>query len=345
MLVADSLNDSVFLEWWAQTDFTNDFWIETDTKLVRVHITPRKNFFNPQDSRSVGIQLCGSAEAFLTELKLPTALSLHPGMNVAPPTAVWKMTKAQLLQECMRRGLAVNAKWTCPELRTVLTADREYEDNQKKSPKGLSSMNLAELRNEAGRIGMETGPKETRGSLMLRIRDATCPDDTVMVVGRFKGNTFADIPDNYGNWASDEERANGQNMSPDLKRFVQWRRHRRATATTSSTMSSYNRANPEANSVIPAPPISETGCSSEWALLSEDLNGYMKDAPYPPRSRTGPPLTTAAKTKPGRRERSPDREGKTYMDQEISEETREEIEKLEARLAVLKDRCGWRPQA
>ena len=48
MLVADALNDSVFLEWWTQTDIINDFWIETDTKLVRVHVTPRKNFFNPQ---------------------------------------------------------------------------------------------------------------------------------------------------------------------------------------------------------------------------------------------------------------------------------------------------------
>ena len=46
MLVADVLNDTVFLAWWAKTD-VNDFWIETPDKLVMVHTTPRKYFFEP----------------------------------------------------------------------------------------------------------------------------------------------------------------------------------------------------------------------------------------------------------------------------------------------------------
>ncbi|OLQ15724.1 Copia protein [Symbiodinium microadriaticum] len=340
MLVADSLNDSVFLEWWSQTDLTNDFWIETDTKLVRVHITPRKNFFNPQDRSLVDTRLCGSAEAFSTELKLfaPPIFFLR-GMSTGPPTAPWKMNKAQLLQECLRRGLAVNNKWTCTELKTVLTADKEYANKEQGVPKGLSSMTLNDLRAEADRIGLEVGPKETRGSLMLRIRDAACPDDTVMVVGRFKGNTYKDIPENYAQWASDEERANGQCMSPDLKRFVQWRRYRRTRQTTEAS-SSHTRRDPEEYSVIPAPPVSETGCSASWAMVSEKADGYMKDAPIPPRPRASTSSSTAAKPKPMRRERSPNTEDRTYMDQDITEETRKEIEMLEGQGTVSSPAIG-----
>ena len=44
-LVADSLNMNVFLGWWNSTAISNDFWIETEHKLVRIHVTPRKSFF------------------------------------------------------------------------------------------------------------------------------------------------------------------------------------------------------------------------------------------------------------------------------------------------------------
>ena len=33
-----------------------------------------------------------------------------------------------------------------------------------------------------------------------------------MTIGRFRGTTFAQIPDNYGDWASEEERQNGANV-------------------------------------------------------------------------------------------------------------------------------------
>ena len=47
MLVADVLNETVFLAWWSKTQL-HDFWIETPEKLVRVHTTPRKYFFDPR---------------------------------------------------------------------------------------------------------------------------------------------------------------------------------------------------------------------------------------------------------------------------------------------------------
>ena len=69
----------------------------------------------------------------------------------------------------------------------------------------------------------------------------------------------------------------------------------------------------------------------------------MKDAPYPPKTRTSSTPAIAAKAKVTRRERSPEAEDRAHMEQEITSKTRREIEMLEARLAALKDKCGWRP--
>ena len=48
MLVADSLNTDAFYDWWSSTKLSSDFWIECPDRLVRVHVTPRKNFFDPR---------------------------------------------------------------------------------------------------------------------------------------------------------------------------------------------------------------------------------------------------------------------------------------------------------
>ena len=48
-------------------------------------------------------------------------------------------------------------------------------------------MTLRELQAEADEMELPYGEKENKGSLMLRIRDARAPDQTVMTLGRFKG--------------------------------------------------------------------------------------------------------------------------------------------------------------
>ena len=37
-----------FLAWWSQTNISNDFWIEGEHTLVRVHLVPRRGFFRPE---------------------------------------------------------------------------------------------------------------------------------------------------------------------------------------------------------------------------------------------------------------------------------------------------------
>ncbi|CAE7504711.1 RE1 [Symbiodinium sp. CCMP2592] len=271
----------------------------------------------------VAILLYGSAEAFSTELERPVSSSPTRDMSSSGRPAIWKMTKAQLLEECLHRGMAVSEKWTCPELRAVLVADRDHNEVTEKPPKGLSAMSLAELRVEADRMGMDVGPRETRGSLMLRIRDAACPDETVMAIGRFKGSSFMDIPENYGAWASEEERANGH--EPRLEEVC--------PVETTPPRSEGHSTELLDETQGPGGRRLDSTSTSERDGGSE--GGYMKDAPYPPKvsTRTG----LVAKAKAVRRDRSPDGSERTYMDQDIAKETQEENEMLEARLAALKD--------
>eukprot|EP00439_Symbiodinium_sp_Y106_P040342 s2167_g4.t4 len=202
-LVADSLNMNTFLGWWNSTAISNDFWIETEHKLIRVHVTPRKSFFCGVSAPAVDIQPFGLAAAFSIEL-YDIPVTPHHGMSSR--TAPWKMNKVELQQECTRLGIPFHPKWTVPELRHLLTENKETAPM---FPKRLTSMSLAELRSEAEHVGIGYGPKETKGSIMLRIRDALSPDQTLMTVGRHTGVPYIDVPETYGDWASEEERRNG----------------------------------------------------------------------------------------------------------------------------------------
>ena len=47
MLCASPLNSDLFAAWWGRTPISKDFWIETTSALVRVHVVPRRGFFDP----------------------------------------------------------------------------------------------------------------------------------------------------------------------------------------------------------------------------------------------------------------------------------------------------------
>ena len=47
MLMADKLSPVPFMTWWNSTSISNDFWIEGEQTLIRVHVIPRKTLFNP----------------------------------------------------------------------------------------------------------------------------------------------------------------------------------------------------------------------------------------------------------------------------------------------------------
>ena len=47
MLLNENFNPETFLAWWSNTQVSNDFWLEGAETLVRIHVVPRRTFFNP----------------------------------------------------------------------------------------------------------------------------------------------------------------------------------------------------------------------------------------------------------------------------------------------------------
>ena len=49
LLTSDDLFCEGFLHWWRDSSISRDFWIETPEYLDRIHVTPRRHLFNPED--------------------------------------------------------------------------------------------------------------------------------------------------------------------------------------------------------------------------------------------------------------------------------------------------------
>ena len=220
----------------------------------------------------------------------------------------------------------MSTSWSVVELKSILAEDNARTAKSQAIPRGLTGVKLEELRKEAQKVGLEIGAKDTKGSLMRRIRDFhATPDETLMTVGRFKGVPFSDIPETYGKWASEEEKANHDNMHPDLMRFVQWRRTTKARRLEAART---RREDPEVNARVPPPPLSETGYSAAYASRAQwDLVQETGTLPIAPKSRA-----RAKDKRAGSSSDEPER-----MDQEVGRSVTEEIQALETRLAVLRD--------
>ena len=262
-----------------------------------------------------------SIEGERLEIRTPA-----PGMSLSHKPS-WQMSKTELLAEGCRRGIPMSKEWSAIELKSILAEDDRKRAPATSLPKGLTSMKLDELRQEAKKVGLAASSSDTKGSLMRRIRDHySTPCETVMTIGRFKGIPYSEIPETYGRWASDEEKANHDNMHPDLMRFVKWRRaSKQRAAELGAAGSSYD---PEAQARVPPPPISETGYSAEyasnasWDLVKE--HGTM-------------PLVPQSKAKGKDKRGNPSKVQTVKMDQYVEQEVADEIQALETRLAVLRD--------
>ena len=47
LLLDATFNPETFASWWSTTNISNDFWVENEDMLVRVHVIPRRAFFSP----------------------------------------------------------------------------------------------------------------------------------------------------------------------------------------------------------------------------------------------------------------------------------------------------------
>ncbi|CAE7890611.1 GIP [Symbiodinium microadriaticum] len=245
------------------------------------------------------------------------------------------MTKTELLSEANRLGLAPSARWTVEELKSAIMEAKKDLNEDTTVPKGMSGMKLAELKAEADRIGVMYASGVTRGTLMRHIRDYhETPDNTVMNIGRYRGSAYFQVPLSYAQWADQEERANGVNMSPDLKRFVLWFRRKKAKeATGNGPTRAEMMQEPEKYAKVPYPGGSETSQSWENVTVMNEVDKQQR--PFIPES-SGAKSMASSSTSGKRTAERPNT--KERMSVEPDPNVLDEIRALEQRLALLKDK-------
>ncbi|CAE6964969.1 unnamed protein product [Symbiodinium sp. CCMP2456] len=313
-LMVNKVKATSFLSWWEGTKITTDFWLESDMD------TPCK------------------------------------------PPAISKMTKVQLLEECTRVGLVVHRSWSVEEIKAVIQEHRMA--SAATSPgyrmKSITSLNLPELKMKADELGVLYPDKVTKGNLLRLVRDhVTTPATELMKIGRYTGWEYGEIPRQYGMWAARETRMS-PNPHPELVRFARWWENKEHETHYGASITF------EENATVPYRPEDESAAtsdaqSSKW---SESKVGYSpeRDArPVPPKAKSpSPGLHDWRGDRDWKLTYNPDREGypippkinkctssgstnNEAMEAEMDPHTLEEIQQLEARLAVLKDKAKGVP--
>ncbi|CAE7621529.1 GIP [Symbiodinium sp. CCMP2592] len=371
MLLDDNFCMNSFVAWWEGTNISNDFWVEGENVLVRVHVIPRKSFFDPRGwstSQSKQKQLLLNV---LGEVRSTWGVAckdyrmLHPQhalwRHENTPTSfatlwigrtvfarkpmhllvkgLWDFTKAELLAEAQARGLWVNPKWTVPEIRSIIQEDMgrgapNPMGGKTALPTGLSKMTLAELQTTAEQLGVTIPDKATKGTIMRLIRDnAGGGTQLVLTFGRYKGYLYSETPMGYRTWAMNEVKAN-PNRSEDLQMYANWCQENAMVTTKPSRY--VDADDPELIATTPYVP-EESVANHSWELLAR--------APRAGSSTSQVPAAKAkAKAYSGARRGAPSTTtsegGYRRMETELDPDVLDEIHHLETRLAVIKDRHG-----
>ena len=214
----------------------------------------------------------------------------------------------------------------------------------------MGSMTLEQLKAKARENQIELPAKPTKGWIMRMLRTATAgADQDIMTFGRYKHWEYQSVPQGYRDWAEREVAAN-TNASEDLRRFAHWCASKRAPTTT--TTSGYTGVDPETDPVIPLP---DTASSTGWSMVPPISDpGRASTTPLPPTPRNERNVVVPkpkAKTPESRGikmgHRGPPEELTRWtterpspMEADVGAEALEEIEALEARLAILKREHG-----
>lgn len=252
-----------------------------------------------------------------------------------------KMTKSQLLSECVRLGLTVHKSWSPEEIKAVIMEDRENRKqvDATEKMKRLSQLTFDELKSKATELNVEYPSRITKGNLLRLVRDSlNTPDNELMKIGKYRGMEFREVPWQYGQWASNEVKAAG-NADPDLVRFVRW------WDNNEEKKRGYVKDNFDEASRRPMPTASDQGTTTSWETVSQRAweTSWPTRPPLGAQSSTQMPITPGAAHAGNTKRRTKD-ENPNGMDDEIDEDTAEEIKKLELRLALLKDKARTRGQ-
>ncbi|OLP96499.1 Copia protein [Symbiodinium microadriaticum] len=372
MLLDVNFNPVTFAAWWGTTNISNDFWIEDEECLFRVHVIPRRSFFSPahwrtQNTphkekllsvlgavRTINAVSCKSHKEFPAvhglwsqvrdESSFPVLWIGRSDLYTAPMVMRTKtlseFNKAELLEEAKARNLWVNDRWSTVELRSAIQEDRRNPspNDPANATKGMASMTLDQLKTRAMELGYHLPPHGTRGTIMRILRDqAGMSSQSILGFGRFAGKAFEDTPVSYRTWAL-REVENNDNPSEDLVMFANWwqgQLHKWNDKVPEKPL--VDRFDAERCATIPY--VEDASSTASWDVLQRE--SLATPVTPQPKAKSGGYSAQAPRTPPTRRPaEEPAMPTTTRMEQEIPPEINEEVRFLEERLALLKDQHG-----
>ena len=152
----------------------------------------------------------GSQEALLSPVR-----SMKPPGMPSQPLSPWRMNRPELLVALDAPQIPVHPRWTVPELRQTLIEQTRMEvDVTPSALKGLSKMNLADLKTRCDEEGVSLPEKPTRGLMIKLLTEKVQPaGEQVVTFGKYKSWMYKEIPEIYLRWSIKETNANA-NSSP-----------------------------------------------------------------------------------------------------------------------------------
>ncbi|CAE7418332.1 GIP, partial [Symbiodinium pilosum] len=347
MLVQEKLSQEEFIAWWRSSSGSSDFWLECDNAWVRVHVTPRKALFNPSTwktratvQKEMLVQTAGEiritdgvccttgrwlesvVDRWEHDKIYEPAFAFH-WVGPCKPRPINHMTKTQLLEEAGRLGVLVHHSWSAIEIKAVIMEAREAQKERDPTErmKRISHMTLSELRMKANELGIDYSNSTTKGNLLRLIRDSlNTPDQELMKFGKFRGYQFCEIPKSYGEWVL-REMSTSESPDPEFVRFGRWFRQKQ-TENENQGYVSKDTPPPYPSSTAATRKTSPTSLASgkdSWDMVTDKAS--------------------ASSTTSTRRRTRHDIEEDKKMDSEIDPKVAAEIEDLETKLAVLKDKA------
>lgn len=91
LMVSEHFSGETFLNWWHQQhDMDRDFWIEREDVLVRIHVTPRRTFFDPRTWKTKDDVLKNQLLHELGDSRETTCVPCSRGVPVLNIQHIWR---------------------------------------------------------------------------------------------------------------------------------------------------------------------------------------------------------------------------------------------------------------
>ena len=107
LLVSENIHVDTFIKWWTQTSIMSDFWVETPSTLVRVHVIPRKSLFSPKEWRTSQTLLRDNLLRVLGSLRETFSVSCRSQRGLPVAVDLWESNDQKNCHQCLWVGRTV----------------------------------------------------------------------------------------------------------------------------------------------------------------------------------------------------------------------------------------------